>query len=963
MVKISANNSGLKKELNASKRQLARFQKDMPDLIPAGASTAMAALGVAMSAAAVKSVSLSAAMEQNKIAFSTMLGSGQAAQKMLDDLATFAEKTPFDFTSLVTSSKKMIGLGYSAEEIIPTLNILGDAVAAVGGNSENMSSIVDAFAKMRAGGMLAADQMNRLTDAGIPAWQMLAKVLNTDVATAMSMAEQKSINANTAISGMMAEMSTRYGGTMKTASATVSGQMSNIQDTATRTMTVVGDQITQAFDLKTKLGSASAEFAKFADSVKSQGLDTVLRNAVPDQAIVLGMTGVVAYSAANFIPTLAKIRIAALESAAAFRIMTAAMGPWGLAITGVTLLGGELYLQSQKTNASLDLMNSTIYDGASRMNLAGDSAGNLSSNLVQVGKAANYATDAMANFNATQKDGRGGSERYDYDIFAERDRLAALAAASTPPEIPSGGGGGDAGSSGVDEAVQAWEDLLNKTKQVTESIEQEWVQTTKTELEQLDIWKKKQIGDLDIIKAEYEANGQDFAAYEDDKAKIAAVYRTRRTKIVQQEARDAIAMYQSVRDGYESVQREMSQLTGSAKLTEDINIKYDDKIKAARDTFNKISQEYETATDAQKKTILSGLDSENAAYQVTEAGRLDLSKATANAITAYGIQKNKELTDNYATCKDIQASIDAAYNASSLTILQEALTKENAIRQSNYDAQKTMMDLYQQASADATLTWAEVMSRTSATAYDGFKSGIADVLSGTESISDAWGEVGNVVRKVVANMVAEYIAGRMAMALFGEKGGTQTMAKSVTQGAATAAAWWPAAIAVSLATFGANSGPAIGGMAAATVAGMAMGTVSGYATGGLLVGPGTGTSDSILMWGSNREYMLNAAATKSIGIGNLNYMNDTGKIPGFKTGGLVTGPSLSSLSRNYTAASPATKHSNTGVTNAGRQQPAMNVNFQVSSIDSKDTNRFFKKNGRNMAQTIANQARMFYSPT
>ncbi|RMH96289.1 phage tail protein, partial [Stutzerimonas nitrititolerans] len=40
----------------------------------------------------------------------------------------------------------------------------------------------------------------------------------------------------------------------------------------------------------------------------------------------------------------------------------------------------------------------------------------------------------------------------------------------------------------------------------------------------------------------------------------------------------------------------------------------------------------------------------------------------------------------------------------------------------------------------------------------------------------------------------------------------------------------------------------------------------GFATGGLIRGPGTGTSDSILMYGSDGEYMIKAAAVRKLGL-------------------------------------------------------------------------------------------------
>jgi hypothetical protein len=65
-------------------------------------------------------------------------------------------------------------------------------------------------------------------------------------------------------------------------------------------------------------------------------------------------------------------------------------------------------------------------------------------------------------------------------------------------------------------------------------------------------------------------------------------------------------------------------------------------------------------------------------------------------------------------------------------------------------------------------------------------------------------------------------------------------------------------------------------------------TMKGFATGGHITGKGTGTSDDIPIWASNGEYMMKAAAVAKLGIGNLDYMNATGNLPGkFADGGLI----------------------------------------------------------------------------
>lgn len=68
---------------------------------------------------------------------------------------------------------------------------------------------------------------------------------------------------------------------------------------------------------------------------------------------------------------------------------------------------------------------------------------------------------------------------------------------------------------------------------------------------------------------------------------------------------------------------------------------------------------------------------------------------------------------------------------------------------------------------------------------------------------------------------------------------------------------------------------------------------AGYATGGLISGPGTGTSDSIFARLSNGEYVMQASAVSMFGTGLLDQMN-AGQLPAFAMGGGIgeTGPQL-----------------------------------------------------------------------
>jgi len=72
-----------------------------------------------------------------------------------------------------------------------------------------------------------------------------------------------------------------------------------------------------------------------------------------------------------------------------------------------------------------------------------------------------------------------------------------------------------------------------------------------------------------------------------------------------------------------------------------------------------------------------------------------------------------------------------------------------------------------------------------------------------------------------------------------------------------------------------------------------------YATGGLIRGPGTGTSDSIPAYLSNGEYVIRAAAVRKLGKNALDLLNRGIPIPRFADGGMVgTVASLDTSPRN-----------------------------------------------------------------
>ncbi|RZS80186.1 tape measure domain-containing protein [Motilibacter rhizosphaerae] len=169
-------------------------------------------------------------LEQARIGFTTLLGSAKAADTMLNNLKNFAKTTPFEFPELVTQANRLLAMGFASKQIIPLLTNAGNAVAAVGGNGETLDRVTLALGQINTKGHVMAQEMNQLTEAGIPAWQMLADKLGTNVAGAMDKVTKRQVDSKTAMDAFMSGMEKSYGGMMDKQSHTVQGMISNIKD-------------------------------------------------------------------------------------------------------------------------------------------------------------------------------------------------------------------------------------------------------------------------------------------------------------------------------------------------------------------------------------------------------------------------------------------------------------------------------------------------------------------------------------------------------------------------------------------------------------------------------------------------------------------------------------------------------------------------------------------------------------
>ena len=160
--------------VSSTQKQVAALGSGLQSIgkgITAAVTAPVVGIGTAAVGTAVSFLSL---RESAQTAFETMLGSGEAASKMIGDLYTFAKKTPFKFDGMMQSAQQLISMGMAAENVIPTLTAVGDAAAASGKGQEGFGAITAALGKMQAQGQVSLEEIWSLSDNGVQALQILA---------------------------------------------------------------------------------------------------------------------------------------------------------------------------------------------------------------------------------------------------------------------------------------------------------------------------------------------------------------------------------------------------------------------------------------------------------------------------------------------------------------------------------------------------------------------------------------------------------------------------------------------------------------------------------------------------------------------------------------------------------------------------------------------------------------------
>lgn len=179
--------------------------------------------------------------QQLEVAFSTMLGSAEKANTLMNQLVRTAATTPFDLKGVADGAKQLLAYGTQASDVNDTIVRLGDIAA---GLSIPLNDLVYLYGTTMTQGRMFTMDLRQFMGRGIPMAEELAKIFGVtknEVAELVSAGKVGSAEVQKAIENMT-NSGGRFGGLMEAQSHTITGQISNIEDAVDMMYNDIGKQ-------------------------------------------------------------------------------------------------------------------------------------------------------------------------------------------------------------------------------------------------------------------------------------------------------------------------------------------------------------------------------------------------------------------------------------------------------------------------------------------------------------------------------------------------------------------------------------------------------------------------------------------------------------------------------------------------------------------------------------------------
>ncbi len=299
-----------------SEKELAKLQRSALAI-----GTALTAVGIAGVMVGKSLATAAADFEMTTIAFTTMLGSAEKAKEFLEELTDFAAKTPFSLKGVEDSAKRLMAVGFAAEDVLPVLKSVGDIASGLGLREEGLQRLILNLGQVQTQGRLTGRELRDFAIAGVPIYEALADQMGVATSAIGDMVSASEISSKDVIAAFekMTSAGGKFANMMDKMSKTTAGQLNNLKDSIEKLQRELGKELLPVVSMVTETVAGMIEiFDNMDDSTKTLIV-----------SIGVGVTVVALFTGAVILATVA---------VAAFSVVAA---PLIIALGGLsTVLGG-----------------------------------------------------------------------------------------------------------------------------------------------------------------------------------------------------------------------------------------------------------------------------------------------------------------------------------------------------------------------------------------------------------------------------------------------------------------------------------------------------------------------------------------------------------------------------------------------------------------------------------------------
>lgn len=218
-------------------------------------------------------------LEYAQIAYSNLFGNTELATEFINVLKDFAAVTPFGFTEAEKAAKRLLAYGIEYKNVMYVMQGVLSA-STMTGSAQTIESVSRALGQINTKGRLYNEEMRQLTEAGIPAYEILQEKLGLTQDQLKNLAKN-AVPASVAINALVDGINERFGGVAKASNLTMQGLFANLKDNL---LMISSEAIQPLFN---RIKALLVPFVEFVTELRmivdTQGLGGLFERLIPPE--------------------------------------------------------------------------------------------------------------------------------------------------------------------------------------------------------------------------------------------------------------------------------------------------------------------------------------------------------------------------------------------------------------------------------------------------------------------------------------------------------------------------------------------------------------------------------------------------------------------------------------------------------------------------------------------------------